>query len=59
MDVRHSLCPSQSVGLSSALLVKRSRAADVQARLVRTQHDVRILVNGPWPPYTFAAVGSD
>ena len=59
IDVRHSLCPSASVGLSSALLVKRSRIEDVQTRLVHTQQDVRILVNGPWPPYTFAAVGSD
>jgi hypothetical protein len=56
---RDRLCPSQGVGLSSALLVRRSRAADIKASLVRTEQDVRILVNGPWPPYTFAAVGSD
>jgi hypothetical protein len=59
VSVQHRLCPSQGVGLSSALLVRRSRAADIKASLVRTEQDVRILVNGPWPPYTFAAVGSD
>jgi hypothetical protein len=59
ISVRHTVCPSVAVGLSSALLVKRSRAASVRARLVCTEQDVRILVNGPWPPYTFAAVGSN
>jgi hypothetical protein len=59
ISARHTVCPSASVGLSSALLVKRSRAEPVQMRLVHTRDDVRILVNGPWPPYTFAAVGSD
>jgi hypothetical protein len=59
VTVRHSILPSERVALSSALLVPRSHAVEVGARLVRTEHDVRILVNGPWPPYTFAAVGSD
>ena len=59
VTVRHSIIPSERVALSSALLVPRSHAVEVRARLVRTEQDVRILVNGPWPPYTFAAVGSD
>lgn len=59
VDARHTFCPSALIGLSSALLVRRGRVADVRARLVRAEQDVRILVNGPWPPYTFAAVGSD
>jgi Gas vesicle synthesis protein GvpL/GvpF len=53
------VCPSAAVALSLALLVRRPRAADIKLRLVRAQQDVRILVNGPWPPYTFAAAGSD
>jgi hypothetical protein len=59
VDVRHSVCPSERVALSSALLVGRAHDGDVQARLVPSERDVRILVNGPWPPYTFAPVGSD
>ena len=56
--VRH-VCPSAYVALSEALLVTRSAASEVSQRL-RTSHDgVRILVNGPWPPYTFATIRSD
>ena len=32
----------------------RESAVSVKARLIRAERDVRILVNGPWPPYTFA-----
>ena len=59
IEARHTFCPSEFIGLSSALLVRRWRAVEVRVRLVRPEQDVRILVNGPWPPYTFAAVGSD
>ena len=44
------------VALSSAVLVARASAEDVKNRLIRAEQDVRILVNGPWPPYTFATV---
>jgi hypothetical protein len=57
VDVRSRVCPSDMVGLSMALLLSRATAAEVIARLPRSQPDVRILVNGPWPPYTFAALG--
>jgi len=57
IEVRHTLCPSAVVALSTALLVPRANAADVIARLPRNHRDVRILVNGPWPPYSFAAIG--
>jgi len=40
-----------------ALLVPRVRAAEVRARLARVEPDVRILLNGPWPPYSFVAIG--
>jgi hypothetical protein len=60
VDVRRRACPSPALALSSALLIKRSSAEEVQTRLCgRTDRDVRILVNGPWPPYTFADARSD
>jgi Gas vesicle synthesis protein GvpL/GvpF len=57
VEVQHVLCPSRTVMLRSALLVPGERAATAKQRLPREARDVRILVNGPWPPYTFAAVG--
>jgi Gas vesicle synthesis protein GvpL/GvpF len=58
IEQKHHVWPSQSVALSSALLIPRSAADEFRARLLDalgSQQDVRILVNGPWPPYTFAA----
>jgi hypothetical protein len=55
VEARHVVCPSPRIALSSALLVPRRTATDLKARLARVEPDVRILVNGPWPPYTFAA----
>jgi hypothetical protein len=55
--VRREVCPSTAVALSAALLAPRARATDLMARLPRMLDGVRILVNGPWPPYTFAVVG--
>lgn len=58
LEARHSLTPGDSVAVSSALLVRRPRAAAVRATITRTSsawNDVRTLVNGPWPPYSFAA----
>jgi hypothetical protein len=55
----HRPCPRPSVALSSALLVPKALGLDVRQRLeagLRAAADVRILVNGPWPPYSFAAV---
>ena len=55
----HRLTPSDSVALSSALLIPRTSAVEIRARLlegVGIQQDVRILVNGPWPPYTFVSL---
>jgi hypothetical protein len=59
VDVQHAVCPREGVALSSALLVAISAADKVAAHLREvppTAPDVRILVGGPWPPYTFAAV---
>jgi hypothetical protein len=55
--VRRQSCPSAAVALSSALLVRQASARDLMARLLRVHDGVRILVNGPWPPYTFADTG--
>ena len=54
----HHEVPSDTVALSSALLVTRDRAEMAKQRLPREATAVRILVHGPWPPYTFAALGS-
>jgi hypothetical protein len=58
-DSRREVCPSPTVALSLALLVPRMTAEATKTRLPRTAPDVRILVNGPWPPYTFASVRSE
>jgi hypothetical protein len=59
LEVSRHLVPSRGIALSLALLVRRDAAADVSARIPRTQPDVRILVSGPWAPYTFAGVRSE
>lgn len=51
--VRH-LCPSKEIALSLGLLVERAEGGEVKLRLATQRlDDVRILVNGPWPPYSF------
>jgi hypothetical protein len=51
------VCPSATVAVSSALLAPRDSATALIARLPRARDGVRILVNGPWPPYSFAGTG--
>lgn len=53
------VCPTTTVVLSMALLVPRPRVSEVVTNLRRVAADVRILVNGPWPPYSFARVTAD
>jgi hypothetical protein len=59
-EAQHRLCPSEAVALSSALLVGRDEAeaavAAVRALAGRLA-DVGVVVNGPWPPYSFAGIG--
>jgi hypothetical protein len=59
VSTRRTRNPQQGVALSMALLVDRDRAATVARQLhnLKTSDRVRILVNGPWPPYSF--VGQD
>lgn len=56
-DSWYAYCPSEAVALSGALLVPADRAAELCERLREmspTLRGVRIVVNGPWPPYTFS-----
>jgi hypothetical protein len=58
-QVRHRLCPSEAVALSSALLVERAGAEAAIARVRAAASglaDVELAVNGPWPPYSFAGI---
>jgi hypothetical protein len=56
VEAKHSLCPSDEIGLSSALLVAEANALAVAKRCRDLRESVRILVMGPWPPYTFASL---
>jgi len=57
--VWHETCTSASVAVSLAVLVPTERAHERKAELTRIAAsfgDVVAVVNGPWPPYTFAGV---
>ena len=59
VEAQHRLAPSAMLALSSALLVPRGAAGLVRGRLEQlgpAHRDVRILVHGPWPPYSFARI---
>jgi hypothetical protein len=56
VEGQRQVCPSRTIALAMSLLVPRSRTPEVKARLGRVEPDVRILVNGPWPPYSFVDV---
>lgn len=56
-DVRHAMCPSSRVALSTAVLAPAGEAEVLKERaveLVSRLEGVRGVVSGPWPPYTFA-----
>jgi hypothetical protein len=58
-DALHRIAPSERIALSSALLVPQADAPALAERaraLGATLDDVELIVNGPWPPYTFATV---
>ena len=55
--VWHETCTSDSVAVSLAVLVPTEQAAERKADLERVAArfpDVIPVLNGPWPPYTFA-----
>jgi hypothetical protein len=57
--LRQRLCPGPEVALSSAILVPQGRVGVALERLRRpgavapAGAGLRVLVNGPWPPYSF------
>lgn len=56
-DVRHAMCPSSKVALSTAVLARAGEADALKERaveIVSGLEGVRGVVSGPWPPYTFA-----
>ena len=56
-DVRHAMCPSSRVALSTAVLARAGEAEALKERaveIVSRLEGVRGVVSGPWPPYTFA-----
>jgi len=56
-DVRHAMCPSSRVALSTAVLAPEGEADALKERaveIVSRLEGVRGVVSGPWPPYTFA-----
>jgi hypothetical protein len=57
--VWHQTCTSESVAVSLAVLVPTERALERKAELARIAArftDIVPVVNGPWPPYTFARI---
>jgi hypothetical protein len=55
--VWYETCPSENVAASLALLVPTERAGERKVELGRVAGgfpDVIPVLNGPWPPYTFA-----
>ena len=55
-DVRQETCPSAEVALSMSLLARRDEAGALKARAtiaVAALAEVRGVVSGPWPPYSF------
>jgi hypothetical protein len=57
--VWHETCTSESVAVSLAVLVPTEQALERKAELGRIAAaftDVVPVLNGPWPPYTFARI---
>jgi hypothetical protein len=57
--VWHEICTSENVAVSLAVLVPTDRALERKAEVERIASgfdDVAGVVNGPWPPYTFARI---
>jgi hypothetical protein len=57
--VWHETCMSENVAVSLAVLVPTERARERKAELARVAArfaDVIPVLNGPWPPYTFARI---
>jgi Gas vesicle synthesis protein GvpL/GvpF len=59
VDTLRTLAPRPGVAVSLAVLVERGEIEAARQRIAggSKRDDVRILVNGPWPPYSFARLG--
>jgi hypothetical protein len=59
VETQRSLTPRPGVAVSLALLVQQHAIDKVKAAAQNLDEpqDVRILVSGPWPPYSFARLG--
>ena len=57
--VWHETCTSENVAVSLAVLVPTEHSLERKSELIRIARqfiDVVPVVNGPWPPYTFARI---
>jgi Gas vesicle synthesis protein GvpL/GvpF len=59
VETERALVPRAGVAVSIAVLVERQNEAAVRDRIDSggERDGVRILVSGPWPPYSFARIG--
>jgi hypothetical protein len=55
-DVLVKVCPNDQVAVSAAVLVPRGRADEAALSLPPALDGTRCVINGPWPPYSFATV---
>lgn len=58
LEYRQSVCPSERLALRNLYLLERERIDAFERALaeVRQRHqEVRFLLSGPWPPYSFVA----
>ena len=59
-ETAERLSPSEAIIVRAAHLVERERVTEYRARLralAAERRDLRLLVSGPWPPYSFSDVG--
>jgi Gas vesicle synthesis protein GvpL/GvpF len=58
VEAQRKLCPRPDTALSLSLLVPTPQAVELRERIMSNgaPPDVRILVLGPWPPYSFVAL---
>jgi hypothetical protein len=59
-ETAERLSPSEAIIVRAAHLVERARVSEYRARLrslAAGRGDLRLLVSGPWPPYSFGDVG--
>jgi hypothetical protein len=53
------LSPAEAICVRAAHLVERSRVEEYRARLralAAERRDLRLLISGPWPPYSFSEI---